>query len=156
MISDAALGHTLVIIVVADPTRRDLAECVASQDLVVATNTEQRNETHYRDNEFFSFALEPYGALSNKSDNFLVECATLASRGCAESGPCISLLCTWFRHRVSIALQRSHMRYMLKLYVETIHGLVASPTTACSTFFFGVACCCKFCLVRSAHIYFRF
>ena len=28
---------------------------------------------------------------------FLVEYATLASRECAESGPSISMLCTWFR-----------------------------------------------------------
>ena len=49
MISDAAVGHTLVDIVVADPTRRDLLEHAAGQDLVVATNAERRKETHYRD-----------------------------------------------------------------------------------------------------------
>ena len=34
VISDAAVGHTLVEIVVADPTRRDLVERAARQDLV--------------------------------------------------------------------------------------------------------------------------
>ena len=66
---------------------------------------------------FVPFALETYGALSTRSDRFLVECAPLASRGCARSGPSTSLLCTWFRQRVSIALQRSlahaiHARFL--------------------------------------------
>ena len=45
VISDAAVGHTLVDIVVADPTRRDLVEHAARQDLVAATNAERRKET---------------------------------------------------------------------------------------------------------------
>ena len=53
------------------------------------------------------FHLETYGALCDRSDRFLVECATLASREYARLGPSISLLCTWFRQRVSVALQRS-------------------------------------------------
>ena len=111
VISDAAGGHTLVDIVVADPTRRDLVERAARQDLVAATDAERRKESHYRDRaagtKFVPFALGTYGALSNRSDRFLVECATLASRECARSGPSMSLLCTWFRKIVSIALQRS-------------------------------------------------
>ena len=111
VISDAAVGHTLVDIVVADPTRRDLVERAARQDLVAATDAERRKETHYQDRAartiFVPFALETYGALSDRSDRFLVECATLASRESAGSGPSVSLLCTWFRQRVSIALQRS-------------------------------------------------
>ena len=62
MISDATVGHTLVDIVVADPTCRDLVEHVATHDLVAATNTERRKETHYRDRvagtKFVPFALE--------------------------------------------------------------------------------------------------
>ena len=108
MISDAAVGHTLVDIVVADPTRRDLVERAARHDLVAATDAERRNETHYRDRaegtKFVPFALERYGALSDRPDRFLVECATLASIESARSGPSIGLLCTWFRQRVSIAL----------------------------------------------------
>ena len=111
MISDAAVGHTLVDIVVADPTRRDLVERAARHDLVAATDAERRKEAHYRDRaagtKFVPFSLETYGALSNRSDRFLVECATLASRESAGSGLFISLLCTWFRQRVLIALQRS-------------------------------------------------
>ena len=48
VIPDAAAGHTLVDIVVADPTRRDLEERAARQDLVAATDAERRKETHYR------------------------------------------------------------------------------------------------------------
>ena len=47
VISDAAVGHTLVDIVVANPTRHDLVEHAARQDLVGATAAEQRKETHY-------------------------------------------------------------------------------------------------------------
>ena len=72
MISDAAVGHIVVDIVVADPTRRDLAERTARQDLVAAPNAEGRKETHYRDHagvmKFVPFALEAYGALSDRSD----------------------------------------------------------------------------------------
>ena len=49
MISDAAMGHTLIDIVVADPTRRDLVERAARQDLVAVAHAEQRKETHYWD-----------------------------------------------------------------------------------------------------------
>ena len=52
-------------------------------------------------------ALETYGALSDRSDRFLVEGATLSSGESAKSRPPMSLLCTWFRERVSITLQRS-------------------------------------------------
>lgn len=38
MILDASAGHTLVEIVVADPTRHDLAERAARQDIVAATH----------------------------------------------------------------------------------------------------------------------
>ena len=38
--SNAAVGHTLVDIIVAEPTRRDLVERAARQDLVAATHAE--------------------------------------------------------------------------------------------------------------------
>ena len=66
MISDAAVGHTLVDIVVADPTRRDLVECAARHEIVAATDAERRKETQYRDRaagtKLVPFALETYGA----------------------------------------------------------------------------------------------
>ena len=40
---------TLVDIVVADLTRRDLVERTARHDLVAARDAERRKETHYRD-----------------------------------------------------------------------------------------------------------
>ena len=43
------MGHTFVDIVVADPTRRDLVEPTATEDLVAAIDVERRKETHYRD-----------------------------------------------------------------------------------------------------------
>ena len=87
VISDAAVGHTLVDIVIADPTLRNLVKRAARHDLVAATDAERRKETHYRDRaagtKFVPFALEAYDALSDRSDRFSVECATLASRECA-------------------------------------------------------------------------
>ena len=133
VISDAAVRHTLVDIVVAHPTRRDLVERAARHDLVAATDAERRKETHYRDRgartKFVPFALETYDALSNKSDRFLVECATLACRECAGSGPSISLLCTWFRQRVLIALQRSlaHAIHARTLHLEQSMALLPPP-----------------------------
>ena len=75
------------------------------------------------------FALETYGALSDRSDRFLVECATLASRESAGPGPSVSLLCTWFRHRVSIALQRSlaHEIHARTLRLELSMALLPPP-----------------------------
>ena len=73
-ISDASVGHTLVDVVVADPTRCDLVERAAIHDLVAATDAMRRKETHYRDcatgTKFTPFALMTYGALSNRSDRF--------------------------------------------------------------------------------------
>ena len=100
-------------------------------DLVAATNVERRKETHYRAamTKFVPFAFEMYGALSDRSDQFLVECATLASRESAGSGPSISLLCTWFRLRVSIALQRSlaHAIHPRTLHLEQSMALLPPP-----------------------------
>ena len=79
-----------------------------------------REEAHYRDRTggtmLIPFALETYGALSARSDRFLVDCASLASRGCARSGPSSSMLCSE-RQRVPIALRRSlahaiHARFL--------------------------------------------
>ena len=133
VISDAAVGHTLVDIVVVDPTRRDFVERAARQDLVAATDAERRKETHYRDRatrtKFVPFGLESYGALLDRSDRFLVECATLASKECARSEPSISLLCTWFRQRVSTALQRSlaHAIHARTLRLEQSMALLPPP-----------------------------
>ena len=59
-------------------------ERAARYDLVVAIDAERRKETHYQDRasgtNFVPFALKTYGALCDRSDRFLVECATLASR----------------------------------------------------------------------------
>ena len=108
MISDAAAGHTLIDIVIADPTRGDFVDHAARMDLVAATEAEKCKERRYRDRtsgtKFVPFALETYGALFARSDRLLVECASLASRGCAALGPSTGMLCTWFRQRVSIAL----------------------------------------------------
>ena len=57
VISDAAVGHTLVDILVADPTRRDLVERAARQDLVATTNAERRKEAHYQDHGYGTKAL---------------------------------------------------------------------------------------------------
>ena len=86
-------------------------ERAARHDLVAATDAERKKKTHYRDRaagtKFVPIALETYSALFDKSDRFLVECATSTSRESAGSGPSINLLYTWFRQRVLIALQRS-------------------------------------------------
>ena len=105
----------------------------ARQYLVATTDAQRRKETHYRDRtsgmKFVPFALETYGALSNRSDRFLVECATLASRECAGSGPSVSLLCTWLRQKVSIALQRSlaHAIHARTLGLEQSMALLPPP-----------------------------
>ena len=82
----------------------------ARTDLVAAAEAQRRKEGRYRDRtsetKFVPFALEMYGILSARSDRLLVECASLACRGCRGSGPSTGLLCTWFRKTVSIALQR--------------------------------------------------
>ena len=89
---------------------------------------------------FIPFDLETYGALFARADQFLVDCASLASRGCAGSGPSRSMLCTWFRQRVSIALQRSlaHAIHARFLRLEESMALLPSPLAACSTFFYEV------------------
>ena len=99
----------------------------------VWTHAEQRKETHNRDRaawmKFVPFALETYCALCDRSDRLLVECATLASREGAGSRPSISLLCTWFRQRVSIALQRSlaHAIHARTLRLEQSMALLPPP-----------------------------
>ena len=78
---------------------------------------------------FVLFALETYGASFARSDGFLVECASLSWRGCAGSGPSTTMLCTWFRHRVSTALQRSlaHAIHARFLCLEELMALLPPP-----------------------------
>ena len=80
VISDVAAGHTLIDIMVADPTSQDLVERATRNDLVAVTDAERRKEAHYRDctsgTKFVPFALETYGALFARSDRFLVECVS--------------------------------------------------------------------------------
>ena len=111
-ISDVAVGHTLVDIVVADPTCRDLVERAVGQDLVVATHAKRRKETHYRNRstrkKIVPFVLETYirtyvhtyvrsyRRTYGRCEQFLAECVKLACRECAGSGPSINMLCPWF------------------------------------------------------------
>ena len=105
----------------------------ARQDLVAATDAERTKETHYRDRapgtKFVPFAFETYGALPDRSDRFFIEYATLAFRECAGSVPSISLLCTWFRQRVSIELQRSlaHAIHARTLRLDQSMALLTPP-----------------------------
>ena len=82
VISDAPVGHTLVDIVVAEPTRRDLVERAARHDLVAATYAERRKENPLSGSRNWdqNCALRSYSSLYDRSDRFLVECAMLASR----------------------------------------------------------------------------
>ena len=63
----------------------------ARMDLVAATEAEKCKERRYRDRtsgtKSVPFAVETYGALCARSDRLLVECASLASKGCDGSGP---------------------------------------------------------------------
>ena len=80
VISDAAAGHTLIDIVIVDPTRGDFVARAARMDLVAVTEAEKCKERRYRDRasgtKFVPFAVETYGALSARSDRLLVECAS--------------------------------------------------------------------------------
>ena len=84
-------------------------------DLVAATDAEKCKERRYRDRtsgtKFVPFALETYGALF------------------AGSGPSTGMLCTWFRQRVSIALQRSlaHSIHARFLRLEESMALLPPP-----------------------------
>ena len=93
------------------------------------------------------FAFEMYGALSNRSDRFLVECATLAYRESAGSGPSIRLLCTWFSQRVSIALQRSlaHAIHARTLRLEQSMALLPPPPPRASLFSSELLIVASFC-----------
>ena len=133
MISDAAVGHTLIDIVVADPTRGDFVDHAARMDLVAATEAEKCKERRYRDRtsgtKFVPLVVETYGALSSRSDRLLFECAYLASRRCAGSGPSSGMLCTWFRQRMYIALERSlaHSIHARFLRLEESMALLPPP-----------------------------
>lgn len=72
--------------------------------------------------------LELYVAFSVRSERLLIECASLAP----------SMLCTWFRHRVSIALERSlgmneiHARFLL---LKEYMALLPSPLPRAPLYF---------------------
>ena len=87
--SDATVRQTFADFDIAYRIQRDLVDGAVTQDLVAATQADRRKETCYRDRarrtKFIPFALETYGALSDRSDRFLVECTTLSSRECARS-----------------------------------------------------------------------
>lgn len=63
--------------------------------------------------------LATWDAFSVRSNRFLVEYESLASRGCVGPGPSTNLWCKGFRWRVSITLQRSlHAIHASFLYLK--------------------------------------
>ena len=137
VISDLVEGHILVDVVIADPTRRDLVDRAACRGLVAAEDAERRKETHYRDRaagtKFIPFALETYGALSDASNRLLVDCAHRAAQLNGRSGQNVSLLVTWIRQRVSLALQRvlAHAINARTLRLEEGMALLPPPLRGC-------------------------
>ena len=82
MISNATVDHTLVDIVVADPTRRWSAPLTKnSSSLEMRSGGRKPTIGIVHRTKFVPFALGIYGVLFNESDRFLVhnfrECAKL-------------------------------------------------------------------------------
>ena len=134
VISDATASHVLIDVVVANPTRRCgpyLVERALIWWLPQMQNGERRRTTKIvlTGRSFLPFASETYGVLFARSDRFSVECASLASRGCAGLGPSTSMLCTWFRQQVSIASQRAfaHAIYARFLRRGELMALLPPP-----------------------------
>ena len=72
---------------------------------------------------------------------FPVECATLASRECARSGPSICLICSWFRQMSvdCIATVASTCHAYQNPASRAIHDFITFPSTTRSIFCRGVA-----------------
>ena len=107
VISEPTRGHTLVDVVIADPTRVDL---VARATVVLehaASKVARQQERHYsgrpRGDTFIPIAIETYGALLSQTDEFLRDCARREFSEHGGSSPSTSILVTWFR-------QQSHFR----------------------------------------------
>ena len=118
VILDAAVGHTLVDIVVEDPTRCDLVERAARQDLIVAIGAERRMETHYWDRaagtKFVPFAFETYGAFLTGRIDFGRVCNVSIERVCRIRAHHWLVVHMVPSERRLHCNGRWHMRYMLE------------------------------------------
>lgn len=69
-----------------------MVKCAARINVVAPKDAERLKEAHYHDRTsetmFVPLPLDTYGTLSFRSDPFLVECASSASRECAGLGRC--------------------------------------------------------------------
>ena len=63
-----------------------------------------------RGDTFIPIAIETYGALLSQRDEFLRDCARRAFSDHGGSSLSTSVLVTWFRQRVAVALQRAQAR----------------------------------------------
>jgi hypothetical protein len=82
---------------------------------------------HPADDTFIPLAVETFGCLDSSFDEFLGTCARRAAElrmGGLDSAPMASRLLCYFRHRVSISLQRSQARAVHHRAARAIERLV--------------------------------
>ena len=105
----------MVTAVIADPTRVDLVARAAVVPQHAASEAARQQERHYsgrpRGDTFIPLAIEMYGALLSRTDEFLRGCARRAFSEHGGSPPSTSVLVTRrFRQRVAVTLQRAQAR----------------------------------------------
>ena len=114
VISEHARGHTLLDVVIADPTRVDLIARATFVHEHAAWEVARQKERHYsgrpRGDTFIHIAIETYSALLPQTYEFLRDCARQAFSEHGVSSPSISVLVTWFRQRAALTLRRAQAR----------------------------------------------
>ena len=78
VISKPARGHTLLDVVISDPTRVDLVIRAVVVSQHAASEVARQKERHHkgpRGATFIPIAIETYNALSSQTDEFLCDCA---------------------------------------------------------------------------------
>ncbi len=102
--------HTLVKIVIADPTQMDLLPRSCATQGFVASDVAQVKEWSYHDqhlvDQFLPFAMEVFGCLHKQTDVFLHNCAHAIWSLKGPKGPPFFVLVIFLWRKNSITLQR--------------------------------------------------
>jgi hypothetical protein len=118
--------HTLVDVIIVDPTWANLVSWVAfSRGVVVIVAVHVKEGLYYNSypmDMFFFLAIEIFGCFQQWSDNFLRWCANMVWIGKGTESFLLSVLRSFYRQRMSMALSRTQATSISRWVVTTGEG----------------------------------
>jgi hypothetical protein len=115
---------TLANIIIVDPTHVNLISQVAySWGMVITIATQAKFVSHWDrhpKDDFIPIAIEIFICLYQQADDFLHQCANMMWSTIGFGGPPLSIICSFYRQRVLVDLQRIQVTTILRWAIMAI------------------------------------